>query len=206
MPAESESILTAGQLNLIGRRYGIPAGTSLLDVGCGDGNWVLQQRARGLNVQGLEERSRISGEPGEAVVIGSPASKVPGEAQSWDRVLFRGTGLFDAPEFQPELMIALANLGAALKPHGHLIVPVNANSIHDVERWKRILAVFPGLVRVRQFKTGLSAYLTLSFLFSGVHQVTVVDLSIRDQQVSRLEWHKRAREAVMRRAQSGEAA
>ncbi|SFI28417.1 class I SAM-dependent methyltransferase [Planctomicrobium piriforme] len=198
--------VTTGQLNLIARRYGVFTGSSLLDVGCGDGAWVSQLRKRSLAVQGLEERQQASAAPVDGIAVGSPAATVPGAAQSFDRVLFRGTSVRQATAFQPELMIALANLGSVLKPHGRLLIPVAADNQTEIEKWQSMLSIFPGSIRVRQLSSGIAAYLTLAFLFGGNHRVTVVDLNVQDKQVSRLEWHRLAREAVMQRMRKNEAA
>jgi len=202
--AESDFNLSPGQLSLLAKRYGVTNGTSLLDVGCGDGSWVLKLRAQGLNIQGIEERHRTTAPPTEAIAIGSPAASLPGSAHSLDRVLFRGTGLFSASAFDPELMIALANMGSMLKPHGRLVIPTRNEA--EIERWTSMLSIFPGTVRVRRLSSGLSAYLTLAFLFGGMHQINVVDLNVQDRQVSRLEWHKIAREAVLKQTRPAEAA
>ncbi len=206
MSEASEIMLSQGQMNLIAQRYGVTKGASLLDVGCGDGAWVLKLRAQGANISGIEERHRTNVEAEEAIAIGSPAASLPGSAHSLDRVLFRGTTQFTAPSYAPELMIALANMGSMLKPHGRLIIPVHSGNQAEIDRWTSMLSIFPGTVRVRNLSSGISAYLTLAFLFGGMHQVTVIDFSVHNQQVSRLEWHKIAREAVLKQVRPQEAA
>ncbi len=196
--------LSQGQLDLIAKRYGISAGVSLADIGCGNGEWVQQWIRRGAKVQGLEEASRMTAVVGEGISAGSPAASLPYAVHSLDRVLFRGTSAYTQSAFHPELMIALANMGSLLKPHGRLVIPVSNEA--EAERWTSMLSIFPGAVRIRQLSSGISAYLTLSFLFGGAHKVTVVDLNIQDKQVSRLEWHRLAREAVLKQTQTPNAA
>lgn len=190
--------VSQGQLNLIAKRYGVNAGCSLLDIGCGDGEWVLKLRGRGATVQGVEERHLTTAAPSDAIAIGSPAANLPGGVQSFDRVLFRGTSLIGAEAFHPELMIALANMGSMLKPHGRLVIPVNSANEQEIARWQSMLSSFPGTVRTRTLTGGIAAYLTLSFLFGGNAKITVVDLNIQNKQISKLEWHKLAREAVLK--------
>lgn len=206
MSVGSEHLLSPGQLNLIAKRYGAFNGTSLLDVGCGNGEWVSQLRGQGVKIQGIEERQRTCAEAGEALAIGSPAASLPGSAHSFDRVLFRGTSLFSANAFDPELMIALANMGSVLKPYGRLIIPIAQDNEAEFTHWNSMLSIFPGEIRARRLTSGLSAYLTLAFLFGGVHTVSVLDFHVGNRQVSRLEWHKLAREAVLKQVRTPEAA
>jgi hypothetical protein len=159
-----------------------------------------------LPVQGLEEKPQASAQPNAAVTLGSPAASVPWSAHSLDRILFRGTSPFQAPEFSPELMIALANLGSALKPKGKLLIPVSGPDGEDAARWQRQLAVFPGTARIRELSSGLRAYLALAFLFGGLYRACVLEFTIARKPVSRLEWHRLAREAVLSRVQPPAAA
>jgi len=197
--------LTLGQLNLIARKVGVFSGKSLVDVGCGNGNWVSQLRQQGRLVWGLDEKQFVSSpvSGSDVVKIGSPAAAVPWEPHSQDSILFRGTSLISAAEFSPELMIGLANLGSSLKPRGRLLIPLTGSTPGEIEmeqlRWKTQLAPFPGTFRSRLLTPGLLSYLTLSFLFTGKVQVTVIEFQINRQTVSRLEWHQLARTAVMSR-------
>lgn len=199
--------LTPGQLNLIAQRYGVSGTNPLLDVGSRDGQWISKLRERGVAAVGLEERHLTTATPSDTFTIGSPAANLPGATHSYQCVLFRGTSLIEAEAFHPELMIALANMGSMLKSNGRLVIPVPSNNEAVVTRWKSMLEQYPGRVTIRQHSTGLMGYLTLAFLFGGMHSVTVVELNVQNQNISRLEWHKAAREAVMRRLkQQAEAA
>lgn len=190
--------LSAGQLQLIARGAGARSGRILADVGCGPGTWVRSLRQRGVPAVGMDEKGALQGvTTDEVVVAGSPAANVPWGAGSVDCVLFRGTRSLRAAAFDPELMIALANLGSCLKPRGTLLIPVSEITGPDVEHWKLVLSPFPGDIRVRTLKTGLLQILTLVALFKGRHQVSVVEFRTRRDPVSRLEWHRLAREAVM---------
>lgn len=198
--------LSQGQLNLIARKMGVFSGKTFVDVGCGNGEWLSSLHARGLKVSGMEEKGRTTAAASDWLHLGSPGAAVPWEAHTQDTVLFRGTSLFDAKEFSPELMIGLANLGSSLKPHGRLIIPVQSQSPQDLEqeltRWKNQLSVFPGTFRSRLLTNGLMGYLTLAFLFGGNHQISIIEFQVYRKVESRLTWHRLAREAVMAHMQS----
>lgn len=198
--------LTLGQLNLIARHAGVFSGKTLVDVGCGDGSWFAPLRLQGRHIQGMEEKSQTNASPSEALAIGSPAAATPWEPHSRDAILFRGTSLFQAAEFNPELMIGLANLGSSLKARGRLLIPIFGNTPTEIEadllRWKCQLSVFPGTFRSRLLTSGLRAYFTLAFLFGKNFQVTVIEFQVDRKVVSRLEWHQLARTAVMSRLNS----
>jgi hypothetical protein len=198
--------MTIGQLQLVARKYGAYRGKSFVDVGCGDGKWLHPLKQSGLAVQGMEERKRTSGEPSSEIVIGSPAAAVPWGAHSLDRILFRGTSVLSAPQFGPEILIALANLGSALKRSGRLLIPVAGADSPDVQTWEQQLSIFPGVTRVTTISSGITAYLTLAFLFGGNHRISLVEFAPHRRLTSRLEWHRLAREAVLGRMQPPAAA
>lgn len=198
--------LSSGQLDLIARSCGLYSGRSLVDVGTGDGAWVRKLAAQGRAIRGMEERKHASAAADAIIAIGSPAAAVPYAAHSVDAILFRGTSVFQADAFQPELLIALANLGSSLKPRGALLIPLGQDPAVDAARWESQLGIFPGSCRVRNLSTGVLSYLTLSFLWRGVHAVSLLEFRVNRRVESRLEWHRLAREAVLRRLQSPAAA
>lgn len=197
--------LSLGQLNLIARKFGVASGKSLVDVGCGSGDWLTAWRQQGRTISGMEEKSGGSAISNDAVILGSPAAAVPWEPHSQDTILFRGTSIFTAPEYSPELMIGLANFGSSLKSRGRLLIPLsNTPAVAEAEliRWKGQLAVFPGTIRSRVLTPGLMHFLTLAFLAGPAAPVTVIEFQINRQLNSRLEWHQLARNAVMSRLNS----
>lgn len=205
-PDLSQVQLSQGQLNLIARKMGLFSGKTFVDVGCGNGEWISPLQARGLKISGMEEKGRTTAPASDWLHLGTPGAAVPWEAHTQDTVLFRGTSIFEAKEFSPELMIGLANLGSSLKPMGRLVIPVQSTTPQDLEaeltRWKKQLSVFPGTFRSRMLSNGLMGYLTLAFLFGGNPQVSIIEFQVSRNVESRLTWHRLAREAVMAHMQS----
>lgn len=195
----SESVLTLAQWTLLARRAGAFSGKAFLDVGCGEGSRLRPLAQKGLKVRGLDESTRGARSGDDVVHVGSPFASVPVESHSLDAILFEGTTAFTAASFSPEAMIALANLGASLKPKGKLLIPVSSEDGEQAEHWKRQLAVFPGTVRVRTLSTGIMGYLTLAFLFGRAAKVSVIEFTVQRKPLSRLDWHRLAREAVMQK-------
>ena len=197
--------LKQGHINLLARRYGAFTRRSILDVGCGDGVWVQQLRRRGALISGLDDQQQGSDQEG-VIHRGSPAASIPFAAQSCDVVLIRGTALFRHPEGNPEITIALANLLSCLKPKGRLVIPVSGPEDPATDLWKRRLDPFPVRDRMKTWSGGLIAWLTLASLFGRDHRVTVQEFVIGRKPISRLEWHRLARKAVLSAMQSPPAA
>lgn len=198
--------LSAGQLHLIARKYGVFAGRALADVGCGHGDWLRKLRQRGCMVTGMEEPPLAPEAGNDAVTIGTPSATVPWGSHTLDCVLLRGTRARDVQPTSPEGMIALANLGASLKPKGRLLIPVTDAGAAEIGFWQDQFRAFPGTVRVRTLTSGLRAYLTLGFLFGFNYRVVLVEYRAPRQQISRLEWHRLARAAYLSRIQPPAAA
>jgi len=198
---KSQHGLSLGQWTLIARKLGAFSGKPVADVGCGDGQWVTSANARGATLLGMEEKLAASGPSHEKITVGSPSAAVPWESHSLDAILLRGTSLMQSPRYSPELMIGLANLGSSLKANGRLVIPLLSSNPQEIDaeltRWKSQLSIFPGTFRTRQLSTGMMGYLTLAFLFGKTAQVNVIEFHVSRKVVSRLEWHKLARTAVM---------
>ncbi|WP_437204160.1 methyltransferase domain-containing protein [Planctomicrobium sp. SH664] len=201
-----QSLLSAGQLQFLARKYGAAAGRLFVDVGCGDGSGLLALKQRGMNVLGMDEKQNGAQAGSDLISLGSPAASIPWGAHSVDTILFRGTSSYSAGPFSPERMIALANLGSSLKARGALVIPLAAVNDPSAAEWQSQLQTFPGEFRVRTVSTGLLEKITLAFLFRGLHSVAVAEFRVGRSPVSRLEWHRLAREAVMQRMQPPAAA
>ena len=200
MSAQSAVVsdLTFEQLNLIARRYGAFSGKPLLDVGCGDGRLTQMLHQRGARIQGLHDRGYTESSP--IVSLGSPAASIPFPAQSFRTVLVRGCQTFLPGADHAETTIALANLLSCLNVRGLLVIPV-ADPEACLPHWVRRLEPFPLTVRTRKLSGGLRSILTLARLFGRDARVSVIEFRLDARPMSRLEWHRSAREAVLGRQQ-----
>lgn len=191
--------LSNKELDLIARRLGGFSGLAFVDVGCGAGQWVRQQHARGRRISGMEDRAVPDASAAGIIASGSPAAAIPWPAHSLDVILFRGTSAFTAAAFSPERMIAFANLASSLKANGRLIIPLKQD-IAEGAYWQQQLQIFPGDFRIRTLTSGLRGLLTFQFLFGGMARIDVAEFRVKRKTTSRLEWHRLAREAVLSRA------
>ncbi|SFG78714.1 Methyltransferase domain-containing protein [Desulfotomaculum arcticum] len=102
-------------------------GMSVLDIGCGTGNYILMLARLGLRVTGLDispgmlARARTKAEEAHLNVelIQGDAIALPFENNSFDAVLS-----VSALEFMPHLGMALQEAYRVLKPDGRLVVGV----------------------------------------------------------------------------------
>jgi SAM-dependent methyltransferase len=108
---------------------------SLLDVGCGTGEFMVELKRRGWQVTGIEistEAAAIATERGCEVLIGDPAEIVLGE--TFDLIT-----LWHSLEHLPDLRGAVTRMSGALKPGGHLAValpnPGSVDALFYGSRW-----------------------------------------------------------------------
>ncbi|MCA9087863.1 MAG: hypothetical protein KDA90_04420 [Planctomycetaceae bacterium] len=188
--------LSARQLQTIERSYGLTQGVSVLDVGCGAGEWVSQLRRRNLNATGLDDSSPQSDPAAEGIVRTAIAANLSIPVHSQDVAIIRGTQVFSAPNSTPETTIGLANVLSTIKPGGQLICAV-AEGTEGL--WRERLKPFQLDGTLRTCGTGLLAWLTLAPVLRPGGAVTVLEFRLGAEQKSRLEWHRLAREAVMPR-------
>ncbi len=188
--------LSARQLRTIERSYGLTQGASLLDVGCGAGEWVSQLRRRGLEATGLDDVAAQTEPAAEGIVRTAIAANLSIPVHSQDVAFVRGTQVFSALNSTPETTIGLANVLSTIKPGGRLICAVAAGS---EGLWQERLKPFQLNGTLRSCGTGLLAWLTLEPILRPGGAVTVLEFRLGAEQKSRLEWHRLAREAVMPR-------
>lgn len=200
------SSLSDRQLDRIARSCGGGTGKRILDVGCGEARWVARRLHRGQPASGLEDRHPANQERAEGIHIGSPAASIPFPSHSCHMVLLRGTALFSRTEDGPEVTIALANLLSCLKPKGRLVIPLGNDVRNVVALWTERLHPFPVRTRQREISSGWVEKLTLVHLIFSAPPVSVLEYRIGRKPISRLEWHRLAREAVLERARPSEAA
>ncbi len=183
------------------RRYRLRGDARVLDIGGGHGEIVASLRSCRVSAFGLFDGPAPPRDP-EATAAGqdeTPAiqpavlhQSVPFLAQSFDAVLLRDSDAFHGALSSPEACTATANLFASLKP-GQPLVCCGPVSLDAMEAH---LAVFPGVAQRIKLGTG-----GLGGLFRRlVGQQTVqsaIEFTIPAKPISRLEWHRLARQAVM---------
>ncbi|MBT5018117.1 hypothetical protein OAH05_01165 [bacterium] len=205
MPDQSmvvSSDLTKKQFLFLIRKLGVFSKRPALDVSA-KGDLLPEVFRRGGNIQAIVDHSEE--EAREEISVGSPAGSVSQPAHSVHRILVRDSSVFSGSAISPESTIALANLLSCLKSRGKLIIPVSGEIEAATNLWNERLQGFPGKLTHREYKTGIISYLNLTFLLRGVHQIPVLEFNIEKKLISRLEWHRLAREAVMIRMQKAAA-
>lgn len=96
-----------------------PAGTRLLELGAGDGDFLDLAREHGLATTGLEisrESARAASERGHSMRVGSAEEPLPGDEQ-FDLIV-----AWDLLEHLPSPRQCLAMAYQALAPHGTLLI------------------------------------------------------------------------------------
>ncbi|WP_417848225.1 hypothetical protein [Thalassoglobus sp.] len=195
--------LTKKQFLFLARKLGCFSKRSLLDVSHA-GDWVADATRRHGAIEGIAELAKEV--PAENVTVGSPAGSISQAAHSMHRVLVRDISVFQSEEMTPETTIALANLLSCLKPRGRMVIPVSAVDGTEHELWKQRLSGFPGRLTSRIYKTNVLDYASLTFVLRGIHEIPVLEFAIDRKPISRIDWHRFAREAVMARMENSNAA
>lgn len=197
------TVSTKKQFLFLIRKLGGFSKRPVLDVS-ESGEWHAEVVRRGGSLQSIVDDS--DQESSEHLLVGSPAGSIGVAAHTMQRILVRDSLVFRESNVTPEMTIALANLLSSLKSRGKLVIPVAGDIDVAKEVWKARLAGLPGKMSQRVYKTGLLSYLNLTFLMRGIHNVQVLEFTVDRKVLSRLEWHRLAREAVMQRMQQSSAA
>lgn len=203
MPAAQSAAVPAARLikDLI-RRYRLTSTSKLLDVGT-DGQIVEGLRDRGVTAFGLYDGAAPPRDPyaNHPELIEMPQRQpavlhqgIPFPAQSFDCVLLRETDAYEGSLSSPEACTATANLLASLRPGGILLwcVPVSHDELASH------LSAFPGQAQSVRLGTGGIAGALLHTIGIGRNSgLPAVEYRLPAEPISRLEWHRIARQAVM---------
>lgn len=194
--AVTQSQLTLKQYLFLIRKLGGFSKRTVLDVSS-KGDEIAEVIRRGGSVQGIIDHAE--GEVTDVVSVGSPSGSLSTPAHSVRHILLRDSLVFANENVTPETTIALANLLSCLEKRGKLVIPITGEIDSNHALWQSRLSGFPGKLIQRELKTGLVSYMNLTFLLRGVHSIPVLEFTIGRKLISRLEWHRIAREAVMER-------
>ena len=182
----------------------IGAESRVLEVGCGDGQHIGFMRHMGIMAEGQDDSgiAPTADNKIHAVPLTAPPPFAP---QSFDMVLFRRSRVHEASLSSPEACTGTANLLSCLKPGGRVVLldPQQPESGHKpdparIQAWNEHFSVYPGNFSERSYSEGLGWFLTMKFLFQSPLDVRILMFTLPSVAISRLEWHRRAREAVMK--------
>ncbi len=186
----------------INRRYQLQSTSKLLDVS-GAGDVVSGFRARGMTAFGIYDGAAPPRDPyaTQPQLIEIPERQpavlhqgIPFPAHSFDCVLLRETNTYTGSLSSPEACTATANLLASLKPGGVLLwcvpVPRDLLAAH--------LSAFPGQPQNLTLGTGGIGGALLRLVGIGRNSgQPAVEFRLPKESISRLDWHRMARQAVM---------
>lgn len=200
--------LSLRQLETLEQVYDLRGKKPVLDIGCHDVAWVLKLRGCGTNALGVDDPTAVPATtaPQEGILRLSVAANLAVPVHACDVALIRGTAVFLAEGIAPECTIALANVLSTIKPHGHLVCAVPTDNVQAVQLWQQRLAPFGLTGTIRNLGAGLLSWLTLAPLLRPGGAVNVLEFQLSPKAISRLEWHRLAREAVMSQRASSPAA
>lgn len=200
--------VSSRQLETIEQAYALRSAPGVLDVGCQDGTWVLKLRSLGIPATGVDDplSTPASAEQREGILRTSVAANLAIPVHSCAVGLIRGTQVFQGESITPESTIALANVLSTLQPNGHLLVPVSSDNDAAVKLWQTRLAPFALQGTLRSLGGGLMSWLTLAALLRPGSDVTLLEFKLSATPLTRLDWHRLAREAVMSKKVSSPAA
>lgn len=156
----------------------------------------------GIDAVGIDDQS--AGEPQSAKIhFGSLAGGFPHGPHSFDLVLLGSCRALRGGLNGPEPLIAMANLLSSLRPRRRLVWldPMRAgqSKTGGVESVVEKLSRFPGEVSLSAYHDGWERFLSLEWLL-GRHrnvQLELLTVTVPGKPISRLEWHRQAREAAL---------
>lgn len=199
--ATSCSLTPSRLANEIIRRYALRGGARVLVIASRPGELVSCLRTRGVMAFGLYDGVVAPRDPYQRVVTEDTPPQtqpvtlhqsLPFPAQSFECIVLQDSRAYSGPLTSPEACTATANLLAALKPARPL---VSCGEIAPASLMAH-LANFPGAACQIIMGQGGVAALIRRLLGRGGGQLAVQFTTPRDP-ITRLEWHRIARQAVM---------
>lgn len=177
------------------RQLRLSRGSRILHVGCGHGEVVRQLRRRRMHAFGVYDgpspADPADGEPPE-LQTATLHQSLPFSAHWFDAIFVQQTLDYTGLLSTPQACTATANLLAALKPHGALVVCQQPCQ----EAMKQHLVQFPGQGSHLMLGAAGLAYWTLRACGLSRPGLPGLRFTIPHEPISRLEWHRLARKAV----------
>jgi SAM-dependent methyltransferase len=185
--------------------------TRVLEVGCGRGESLVLLRARNLDAYGFDLGAATGPLllPKSQYAFGSLSSAMTFPQHHFDLVVVRPTPAFRGELAIAEHYVATANLLSCVKPGGRLVI-VEPSHGRDgtpasewLERWQKHLAAFTTSLKTTGYRDGLGWWLSFAWLSRAQRlDLKTIVLTTPAAPVSRLEWHRQARAAVMPKARN----
>jgi SAM-dependent methyltransferase len=186
---------------------GMKAGedTRVLEVGCGRGESLALLAGRKINAYGFDLGA--TGQllaPKSQFAFGSLSSAMSYPQHHFDAVIVRPMPSFRGELATAEHYVATANLLSCVKAGGRMIIvePTagrdGATSAEWIERWNRQLEAFTVEKKNGLYRDGGLMQALFGWLKKGPRlDLQLIQISIPQAAVSRLEWHRQARAAAM---------
>lgn len=193
---------------------GIKAGadTRVLEVGCGRGESLALLAAKKINAFGFD-LGAATGQllaPKSQFAFGSLSSAMSYPQHHFDAVVVRPMPSFRGELATAEHYVATANLLSCVKAGGRMIIvePTagrdGATSGEWIGRWDRQLEAFTAEKKVVSYRDGGLMLALFGWMNKAPRlDLQLIQISIPQAAVSRLEWHRQARAAAMPKKGSG---
>ncbi|HVJ87571.1 MAG TPA: methyltransferase domain-containing protein [Caulifigura sp.] len=182
------------------------ADTRVLEVGCGRGESLALLATKKIDAYGFD-LGAASGQllaPKSQFAFGSLSSAMSYPQHHFDAVIVRPMPSFRGELATAEHYVATANLLSCVKAGGRMIIvePTagrdGATSAEWLARWNRQIEAFTVEKKTLAYKDGGLMLALFGWLNKGPRlDLQLIQLTIPQAPVSRLEWHRQARSAAM---------